>query len=162
MVANSPFSNEKNRPLCRFGPGGDFVSDWPAEALCQEQIGIGSLGKTLSRITEIIGAVIVPELIGQRKEANILLGNNFKESIESVHYTSGDNHAETTANAGANQTVSREPTLFGDDTGVSSPVRRKPNNRIRARRSVKKKSSASSCPWQGTLFETYNQSSQVA
>ena len=162
MVANSPFSNEKNIPLCRFGPGGDFVSDWPMEPLSQEQIGIGPIGKTLSKLAEIIGAVIAPELIGQIKEANILQVNNLKENIESAHCTSGDNHAETTSNAKANQTVSAEPILFGDDTGISSPVRRKPNNRVRTRRSVKRKSVAASRPWQGTLFETYGPSTQVA
>ena len=162
MVANSLFLNEKNMPLCRFGPGGDFVSDWPMEPLGQEQIEVGSIGKTLSKIAEIIGVVIAPELMGQMEEANILLGNNFKEDIESVHYASGDDHAETTSNAGADQTVSTEPTLFRNDTGISQSLRSKPNNRVRARRSVKRKRAAASRPWQGTLFETYGPSTQVA
>ena len=45
MATNNPFSNEENTPLCRFGPGGDFVSD----LLPRVQIGADSIGKTFSK-----------------------------------------------------------------------------------------------------------------
>ena len=162
MVAKKFFLDGENAPLCRFGPGGDFVFDWPVEPLRQKQTEINSIGKTLSRIAEIIGVVIAPELIGQMESANVLLGNHLKEDIESVKYKNHGNHAETTANVRTNQTVSKEPTLFSNDTGVSRSIGSKPNNRVRTRRSTKRKRIVASCPWQGTLFETYSQSSQVA
>ena len=161
MVTENSFLDGENTPLCRFGPGGDFISDWPDEPLRQRQVEVSSIGKTLSRIAEIIGVVIAPELMGQMESANILLGNDLKEDIESGQYANGD-HAETAANVRVDKAVSKEPTLFSDDTGISRPVRSKPNNRVRARRSTKRKKAVASCPWQGTLFETYGPSSQVA
>ena len=38
MKKNNRFSNYDGPPVCRFGPGGDFVTDWP----------VGATGKVLN------------------------------------------------------------------------------------------------------------------
>jgi hypothetical protein len=54
----------KNRfseqPLCKFGPGGDFVHEMsPKEALSSAPIHDNPLGKVLEVIAEMIGAALV-------------------------------------------------------------------------------------------------------
>ena len=46
-------------PLCRFGPGGDFVSAWPSESQKQPlRPAANGLSKLLDVISEIISAVV--------------------------------------------------------------------------------------------------------
>ena len=65
--------NESNVPLCRFGPGGDFVEDWPERAPEPVEPAADPLRKVLSTIARMIGATLAPELITEVESANIVL-----------------------------------------------------------------------------------------
>ena len=52
-------------PLCKFGPGGDFITEWPASSASQplEAESPNPVGKVLSLIARLLGSAIGPELI---------------------------------------------------------------------------------------------------
>ena len=54
----------KNRPLCKFGPGGEYVSTWPGNGKDYSEKNCNSLSKVLSTIAGILGAAINADLLG--------------------------------------------------------------------------------------------------
>ncbi len=111
-------------PLCKFGPGGDFVSIWPKESIVSSQELPNCLGKLLSSVSKTIST-----------------------SADSVYL------APTTVTK-SNRFVSGEPMLFPDDCRISLRTGHKPKPRIRAYRRTAKKRPAFGSSVQGSLFET--------
>ena len=53
-----------NAPLCKFGPGGDYVDEWDAPAVViPKEHKETHLGQVLNVIAEIIGATVQPEIL---------------------------------------------------------------------------------------------------
>ncbi|GAH28442.1 unnamed protein product, partial [marine sediment metagenome] len=46
-------------PVCKFGPGGDFVSVWPGEAQQSRQPLTNRLAKLLTSLSQIIPTLLV-------------------------------------------------------------------------------------------------------
>ena len=161
------FNLGSDEPVCKFGPGGDFVREWPARKKAPKQKE-NPLGEVLATIAEILGTTIRPELpaavdghwdIGINK---LFKGNPFKEETSGADNRSNRNdQSASTGSFKSNSNVRAEPLLFADDRRAGRKVKRKPNYRIRTYRSTSKKRVSSQCKGQGTLFEI-NGASQPA
>jgi hypothetical protein len=162
------YFDEKDMPVCRFGPGGDFVVDWPApSAACAASVGANPIGKVLETIAKIIGNVKTAELLknSNTDEISFALTNIEKtENLEDVidFNQSDEPDAQTAPGAQTGRKLSEEPMLFDNASGAGRPVRHKPVNGVRAHRRPKRKRASFSTVRQGSLFEPYPESSKVA
>lgn len=158
------FKNRSEKPLCKFGPGGEFVTDWPGGEMKAYKSNKNPLGKVLSTIAEIIGATIDPELIAELtsapKAAQITDFNTKKEKT-SIEAAKPEPDPKTIGHSQTDKQLPKQPMLFPDDRGIGRGVRRKPHNRIRAHRRTSRKTASRKVKRQNTLFEI-NLSSQSA
>jgi hypothetical protein len=147
------YSDDKNYPLCRFGPGGSFISDWPADKTRTTD----PIGKVLQTIAKFIGAV-TDELLTKDKTAQngfclpdgILL-IDMEDEIDFSQPVQPD--AKTTAVVKTDSKLPKEQLLFDNDTGIGKPAGNKQNHGVRAHRRAKRKRTSFSSVWQGSLFE---------
>lgn len=156
------YSDDKNYPLCRFGPGGSFVSDWPAGQTRTSD----PIGKVLQTIAKFIGTV-TDELL--TKDETAQNGFCLPEAIQltdmedEIDFSQSDKpDAQTAANAKTDRKLSKEKLLFDNDTGISKPAGNKQNHGVRTCRRAKRKRPSFSTVWQGSLFEPYIQSPTTA
>lgn len=137
-------------PVCKFGPGGDFVSVWPATGGKSAASCSGWLSKLLNKLaqaiaTEPIGAVRGGERILYRKQ-------EFENALRGSSHEPTD--AETATIIKGDNVFCGGAMLFANDGGTGGRIRYKPKHRIRTYRRAAKKRSSDGLPGQGTLFET--------
>ena len=162
--------NEYNEPVCRFGPGGNFISDWPGEVLDSPPGSGNGLTKLLGSIAEVITTVL-----GSEYEASTVMSGDidrFKDQIqcreEKFDYAVKTINAEKPADPApttvikSNRRVHEQSMLFADDWRVGVRVEHKPKHRIRAYRRAAKKSLPLQPTRQGSLFETDFKSAKTA
>lgn len=158
------FDAFRDEPICKFGPGGDYVRTWPPKAAGKAD-GVGAaenpLRKVLERLADIIGAnVNIASISGigvdgpQEIAACQIVNEEREEDHVATGNESGTGNAETIGDAQAHPAVRAEPLLFADDSRAGSGGRRKSNYRIRAHRKTARKRAAQKIDGQGTLFET--------
>lgn len=145
------YNDDEKFPVCKFGPGGEYCDDWPMDAFSVSD----PLGKVLGAIAKIIG-ISEKNLVLQDAEQLISLEDEFGTDMSDASFSSAD------AVATADRKLAREPMLFDNHTGAGHVAGHKSNNRVRARRGAKRKRPAFGTMWQGSLFEHYGQSAQVA
>jgi len=138
-------------PVCKFGPGGEYCDDWPMGAMSVSD----PLGKVLGAIAKIIG-ISEKNLVLSDAEQLINMEDEFGTDMSDASV------AATNAVAAAHRKLAKEPMLFDNNTGVGNVAGHKSNNRVRARRGAKRKRPAFGTVRQGSLFEHYGQSVQVA
>jgi len=153
-------TDDNNQPLCRFGPGGDFVTNWPAEKPEPAGEAENSLTKLLARLSEIINSLVGADL----SEADTGFSGRMSFIKEGSRYevkaSAVEQPADTSpdATAKSDRRVPAEPMLFADDCGAGRSSKHSPKHRVRAHRRAKKKASSLSIAGQGTLFELNVQS----
>jgi hypothetical protein len=166
MEKNKRFSNDENFPVCRFGPGGDFVQDyWPDKKLSQAPR--RPIGSVLKAIAKMLDVVITEELLQNSTLEKINLAINGAQITADLENEididkSDELNAPPVAGLEVNQHLQKEPMLFDNASGAGAIAGHKPADGIRARRGSKRKRSAFGTPWQGSLFESYPQSAKVA
>ena len=146
----------KNTPLCKFGPGGDYVSEWDAANIAPAEHKETHLGQVLNVIAEIIGATVQPEILTEIACA-LPVGNNSKTPLSSnqenkVDGSEDTNHTKTAGNTSTSRKLLEEPMLFSDDWGTGGGTKRKPSHGVRAHRRAARKKSHRAVERQGTLF----------
>jgi hypothetical protein len=154
-------SNEQNEPVCRFGPGGDFVSFWPKQNSTSRNAVPNSLALLLERLAKIINTRLTPDFDASADSAKkthqpqtLSLPEKGKLKYEVKHAKSEKpTDAETTAVIKSNCDLQDQQMLFPDDRRVSIPTGHKPKHRIRAYRRTPKKKAPVQLPGQGSLFE---------
>lgn len=164
MKKNNGFSNYDGPPVCRFGPGGDFVTDWPGKVSNVSRRPIGSVLKAIAKMLDV---VITEELLKSSTIEKINLAiNGSNLTIDSENEIdinkSDESNASPVSGPKAHRQLQKEPMLFDNAAGIGGPVGHKPNHSVRTHRRAKRKKAAFSQPWQGSLFESYSQSSKVA
>lgn len=155
------FDAFKDEPICKFGPGGDYVRAWPGKAGGNPSPAAENpLRKVLESLADIIrGRVDIASVGDIRIEGpqEVSVCEIVNEKREENHVATdkqpGTGYAETTGNTQAHPAVRAEPLLFADDSRVGAGGRRKSNHRIRAHRKTAKKRAAQKIDGQGTLFE---------
>ena len=161
------FDRDKLTPLCKFGPGGDFVSCWPGSVPDGIEWRPGPVRRLLGMIGECIGAVISPELFTELigdvddeiKEFQVLSREKLSDAINKPK--SADN-ASSVRGAGGNFKIRGQAMLFADDRGTGQRAKRKPHHRVRAHRRPARKKTRDEITGTGTLFETYKKSTTAA
>ena len=167
MDINQFNPDSTGKPLCRFGPGGEFISDWPARDM-QSPPGFGNrLGKVLTTIADMIGATMNPELLNEIEHSSITEASVYEQKEKEKNQnannkTAGTGYAPPVSGAENNSKTICQAMLFSDDGGVSSRVGHKPNNRIRTRRRTSKKKTDYRLKGQGTLFEAHGAGQSAA
>jgi len=168
-----------NVPVCRFGPGGDYVNDWPVKKNQPPVPESNPLGKVLALIADVMGTAISGELMIQAQDkpyvgtggkvkqiqVDTQKPNNSKLTKEKSDPTDEPDHTNyTTTTAGAKDScpVTKEPMLFTDDCRGSRGAKRKPHHRIRAYRRTGRKRPARKIQGQASLFEVDAQSQSAA
>ena len=162
--------NKQVGPVCRFGPGGDFVSVWPGEFFVSGRSSPNRVRKLLTSLSELITLLLglepdstsfVPT--GVRHLTDRILAE--KEKLKyGVRNGKADRRAYTASTAiiESNRQFQSEPMLFTDDWRVGIGVGRKSKHRIRAYRRTAKKKPAFQVQGQGSLFETDFKSARTA
>jgi hypothetical protein len=153
--------NERFEPVCKFGPGGDFVSVWPPESYGLAQPSANSLTKLLARLSGMIGKLLGSEAFGV--PAGPTGAYEVAEGIPSgkgdMDYAGKDFNVDEPGYAAAatvtasNRLFSGEAMLFADDWRTGGRAGRKPKHHIRTYRRTAKQRTAVSAGGQGTLFE---------
>ncbi len=152
--------DDGKQPLCKFGPGGDYVYNWPGENDALTTAGRNSLGRVLSALAQIIGATINCELLSELQSdadaeiKNAVKGKLPKEKTESANKKPPKpNYSATIRGAKENKTFPAQPMLFADNGRTCRRVRHKQTHRVRAHRRTPRKRATDKIKGQGTLFE---------
>jgi hypothetical protein len=152
-----PDREKQVEPLCKFGPGGDFVAAWEPEPSERME----ALARLIGSVAEALGAAFGLKRTG----VNTPLSSNFYPNEPTVHHTEKSNDAienstapDSTDAASApafadDSTFSAEPLLFPDLVRNGIRIKHKPKHRIRASNRAAKKGAAFRIPKQGSLFE---------
>jgi hypothetical protein len=174
-------------PICRFGPGGEYVTNWPffadatkgrsarGELACPE-LACGELVEPVEGVESVewedptsppqgVLTKLLNMLAGM---IEALRGNMSEQGM--FYYVSKDRSIEqprrTYASAGSvikhNRWLCDQPGLFADDWRAGANVKHKPNHGIRARRATAKKGTCFT-PAEGlTLFDADSKSAKTA
>ena len=150
------YSTSRIGPVCRFGPGGEFTSTWPADwanPADQPKNPITKLLNVLAGVADMLrGQESHPniEIIGPME---IVAGQEIP--IYELQERRTDIADYTTAGpvAGHDNQVSGQPGLFADDWRAGETIKHKPNHRVRAHRAVAKKRTCFAPAESRTLFE---------
>jgi len=172
--------DEFDGPVCRFGPGGEYVKDWPAKKNQLPVPGSNQLNKVLALIADVMGTTVSGELmiqsqgpacVGAHGKAAPLQANtespadNYMQRGKQSGATDKPDHTNytpSTAGAKDSSRIAAEPMLFSDDSGSGRGAGRKPHYRIRAYRRSSRKRPAHKIEAQATLFEVDGASQSAA
>lgn len=153
------FGDYSDGPLCRFGPGGDYIRDWPEGVKPVKAVAGGNpLGKILATIADIIGATVDPGILADMSidgpdVVEPVVVSGVKEVIcDDADSSGSEDNAEAGGDSSADRRVPGQTMLFGDDGRNRPSRRRKSNHRIRAHRKPAKKRASGQIEGQGTLF----------
>ena len=155
------FDEFEDGPVCRFGPGGDYVRDWLGGAnRKREGKSANPLRKVLEMLADIIGATVDPAMFGDMRiegpseSITPVTINDVMEGTSEGSGNDGDSdHAAAVGDIEDHSAVRGQSLLFGDDGGTGRSGRRKSHHRVRAYRKPPKKRSSCQIEGQGTLFE---------
>ena len=124
MDKNKRFNNDKNFPVCRFGPGGDFVEDyWPDKT--ESKVSRQPIGSVLKAIGKMLDAVIAEELLQNSTIEKINLAINGAQLTADLENEididkSVESDAPPVAGLEADRQLQKEPLLFDNASGVGA------------------------------------------
>jgi len=153
-------------PLCKFGPGGDFVAVWEPQSSQRP----GASARLLGSVAEALAAAFGLMYAGD----DVSLSNSYRpdepiacnmeklnDAIENS--TACDSTDAASASASANDSpFSAELLLFPDLVRNGLRIRHQPKHRIRASRRAAKKGADFRIPKQGSLFEAQLARARIA
>ena len=159
-------------PVCRFGPGGEYMFFWPAGSaeFSSGQSWPNSLSKVLGSIARIISATLSP----QQLSADVTIENicqsaeRISEHKEQTHNAKPNgkpdksSYAPPNAVIRSNRKFQGQPMLFADDRGACRRTNNKPKHHIRAYRGTAKKRAGFDIARQSTFFEADFKSQKIA
>ncbi len=174
----TPERNRQVEPLCKFGPGGDFVAAWHPEPLEISEMS-NRFVRLLESVFEVVAVLLEkgsgtfcrngPEGASHKKYLTPFLPNDLivfdREKVindAEIRRIGDKAYAKAIAAAENGRAFSAEPTLFPDLGGNGVRAKHKPKHRIRAYRRVAKKGSALRFGKQGSLFEGQFPSAKTA
>jgi len=146
-----PDKERQAEPLCKFGPGGDFVAVWePKPSQCAEVVA-RLLSSTFEALAAAFGLKRSTLPICPNEQADLHMEKS-NDAIENS--TARDSTDAASAPAPANGGMfSGEPLLFPDFGRDGIRIKHKPKHRIRTSHRATKKGAAFRIPKQGSLFE---------
>ncbi len=160
--------NNHPEPVCRFGPGGDFVSVWPPEQTLTHRPSMGRLTKFIQSLSHIVPTLLgstpntVPqELTQTQPPADPVLHRKglLKYAVKKIDKPA---HTASATAINSHKLFSDQSILFPDDGRISIRTGHKPKHRIRAYRRTAKKTPPLDLAGQGSLFESDFKSARTA
>ena len=148
-------NDRMNEPLCRFGPGGDYVKDLSPSALnTAKKRGTveNSLTRVLYTLADIVNSVL------DMNEADVNSENKGKGPV----YVANNTDSEAASIAEGRGNISEQQLLFPDDWRAGRATRNKPQYRLRTYRRTSKKRHVVGHERQGTLFGPDFRSARIA
>jgi hypothetical protein len=146
-----PNRERQVEPLCKFGPGGDFVSAWEPKPSERAEVVPRLLISAVEALAAAFGIKRATPIIRPNEQTERHT-EKVNDAIENG--TTSDSTDAASAPAPANDnTLSREPLLFPDLVRNGIRIKHKPKHHIRASRRATKKGAAFRVPKQGSLFE---------
>jgi hypothetical protein len=140
-------------PICRFGPGGEYVTNWPLEWEDPTSRPQGLFTKLLNMFVGMIEA-----LRGNMSEQGIPYYVSKGRSIEPPRRT----YAAAGTVIKHNRWICDQPGLFADDWRAGAAVKHKPKHIIRAHRAAGKKGTCFAPAEGRTLFDADFKSAKTA
>ncbi len=124
MVSHNPKPIE---PVCMFGPGGDFVSTWPAGSSFSRK----PEDKKLTKIVGSLGEIIYRLLTCAESPRHVRLAGELSGQIGKLEYANKSSNGVQVADSSSgsigksHRLFSGEPMLFADDwrAGVRTPAK---------------------------------------
>jgi len=159
--------HQKSHPVCKFGPGGDFVWRWPR----QGSLNLMHYGGRLNRIIALLDEMVKIMLGSQLESFGSAQIDKAATVAEAIHRLGGSQFADETDESGRpvftpaiavvrnGRRVLQQPMLFADNY---SKVRRKSKIRNRSYQKSAKKKVSCDRPGQGSLFETNLRGARIA
>ncbi len=149
--------NFSDIPLCRFGPGGDFVSYWPkGSGESHPESYENKLTKIIERLSQIISGMIQSrpdvQVTFSGMEATILQKKQDERTIIAKATIKKQSHSTTNSASLSDKEVSGQQLLFADDWGAGERAEYKPKHNVRAHRRASKKRVSFKWHRQGSLF----------
>ena len=164
-----PEKNKQGGPICKFGPGGDFIATWQPELSEFSEVS-NSVVKLLISIVEALAVLIGLKRLG----FNTPLRNAFysdeltechKEEVINVFNNRKTEHAvdsTSTATVENDSSFPGESLLFPNFSRDGNRIKHKSKYNIRTYSRTAKKRSALRLSEQGSLFESQFRSAQTA
>ena len=152
-----PDIERQAEPLCKFGPGGDFVAVWEPKPSERPYVLARLLGSAVDVLAAVFGLKRAD--LNMHLNRNIcpnesILRNREKPNDEIKNSTDHDPTDSAPAPAPANGgPFSGELLLFPDFGRDGIRIKHKPKHRIRTSHRTAKKEAAFRIPKQGSLFE---------
>jgi hypothetical protein len=162
MISNRERQAE---PLCKFGPGGDFVAAWQPERSERAEALAGLLGSAIEALAAAFGLKRTTPYLHPERSRRVPLNDDIYPNEQTDQHMEKSNDAienstaldstdAPSAPAPANDSpFSAEPLLFPDFVRNGLRIKHKPKHHIRASRRAAKKGPAFRIPKQGSLFE---------
>jgi hypothetical protein len=149
--------NFSDIPLCRFGPGGDFVSYWPkGSGESYPELHENKLTKIIERLNRIISGIIQNQPDVQVNfcgtEATILQKMQDERKIIAKPTIKKQAHTPTNPASLSDKKISGQQFLFADDWGAGERAGHKQKHDIRAHRGASKKRVSFKWHREGSLF----------
>lgn len=144
-------------PLCKFGPGGDYVSGWPVRKNAKPEPHYNPIGKILVTIADMIGAAVDGEILAQLTKHADIEGPTVisipGENTNAKNITGQTDNAKAVPGAKQASGIRSQSMLFSDDCRTGKRNRRKQAHSVRTHRGFAKKGTHQQIAGQGTLFE---------
>jgi hypothetical protein len=161
--------NQEAEPLCRFGPGGDFVTVWQPE--------MPEAGEPKNRLEKLFASTVevAAVLLGYKRSHPYIPLINTSSSVKQtlrhkedmknavkLHRIHHPAHAPAARIAPDDSRISAEPMLFPDFGRNGNRVQHQPKHNIRTYRRAAKKRTTVRFAQQGSLFEGQLKSARIA
>ena len=147
--------NAETNPICKFGPGGEYVAFWQGRAAKKSSCPAGPIGKVLAALGEMIGATIQPGVLGDTEPKNLESSSKVDFVEEKLENETGSKPSYTLP-APRIETcgrISGQSMLFTQHSGTGRRPRCKTQYRIRTYRQPAGKGTSLCFARQGSLFD---------
>lgn len=165
----TPEPNGQVEPLCKFGPGGDFVALWRPELTESCELS-NPLVRLLAAAVEVVAAILGLRRsgafvrLGSTSGLNELSGCHKERIVNAVESSEARDTTDPSPTPAPEDggLLSGEPMLFPDLRRNGIRIEHKPKHRIRAYHRAAKKGPALRFSKQGTLFDVDFTSARIA
>ena len=158
--------NNNIEPVCRFGPGGDFTTVWPKNAIQSTLPAPNSLTSVLNKVALILNNSLSAAACSAagtvQHSVNKPGGEGTKTNADKPIRSDKPVDTEADRTAAGNIKFPGQQLLFADDSRAGKSVRHKPKHRIRAHHRAAKKGTAFAVAGQGSLFDDNLKSAKTA
>ncbi len=151
------FKDEK--PLCRFGPGGQYLYTWPPSNYQYKLPVQDRLTRVLITISDMINDFVKypPDTVNQSKT-----DENTSRSLKYAKSDLSETDTTSASNTKSDQYVSDQQMLFADDCRTVNADINKPKHNVRTHRKSANKRTALHITGQGTFFDDNFKSAKSA